>query len=634
MLLSIFPLSVLAKTDDLELSYQDLTKTSIEYDFKYIYGEHFNILSYPYNKFDEQFYFISAMESEDSEGKKELFFYVYNPSRKNIVIETEFDKLSLATYTSEDDSALNNYNKRDITLIDTYGATAQTKNTTNATLLKYRLDYKFEAAEAVDRYYRLADVEILVLGDENATHFIAGKEYKFFTDKSGYINCSYEDLTTLEMDAFHTFYRVDTDGVAKYTDIQSVYFPVPNKMLEMYGSIYGMNVEWYTYFTNNALVVDDKDVEDAFYKKWVNMQSSNFQYSVLYDQYFPDNAFLYDYYRNGANTEALKDYIYWDVNSINIVGGKDTVVGYKWSDSPVLQFYPDTAGPITDEFSLPIKLVFYAEDVTTFEETSVYGEEILAYLEKHNWNNDLFSPIGRGSYHNEEFTVEMKDKNLKIYTLCNKWQKLWNGDYYEVETGEAVTFSHFQQIDLSHLNTMTKEEFSKYYLIDKYDVECDKNDCGACFSCITSQEKYNDCTWFILRYDKTNYWSYDSNVIDNTTGTEKVCNSYIFRIEAIRNFDTISVSFRDVDENGIETITVFPIGRSPSNFVADAWNPKEKPQFKIDDDLAEFFKMIEKLLKIILIVLVVLVVFKIISFFKPLLNIFKRKENKNEKESN
>ncbi len=631
MLLSIFPLSVFATSDSIELSYQNLTQTSIEYDFQYVYGKQLNVEDYPYDEYDEQFYFISAMESEDSEGKKELYFYVYNPSRKNIVVETEFDKLSLATYTTKDDSVMNDYSKQNITLVATYGATTETSDVTNATILKYRLDYKIEAEENVDRYYRLADIEILVLGNENATYFIAGKEYKFFTDKSGYINCSFEDLTTLEMDAFHTFYRVDTDGVAKYTDIQSVYFPVPNKMLELYGNIYGMNVEWYTYTTQNALVVDNKDVEDAFYKKWVNTQWSDFQYSVLYNQYFPDNACLYDYYSFGANTEALQNYIYWNVDSIHIVGDSEISVGFKWPDSPALQLIPDTVGPSTDEKSVPIKLVFYAEDVTTFEETSVYGEEILAYIEKHNWNNDLFSPIGRGSYHNEEFTVEMKDKNLKTYTLCNKWQKWWNGDYYEVETGEAVTFSHFQQVDLSHLKTMTKEEFSKHYLIDKYDVECDKNDCGACFSCITSQEKYNDCTWFILKYDKTNYWSYDSNVIDNTTGTEKICNSYIFKIEAIRNFDTISVSFKDVDENGIETITVFPIGRSPTNFVADAWNPKEKPQVKIDDlfdKYKDLFEKIEMLLKIILFVLVVFIIIKIIGFFKPFLNIFKRKEDK------
>lgn len=630
MLLSIFPLSVFATSDSTELTYQNLTQTTIEYDFQYIYGKQLSIENYPYNADDTQFYFISAMESEDSEGKKELYFYVYNPSRKNIVIETDFDKLSLATYTSEDNSTMNDYNKQDVTLVATYGATAQTSTVTNATILKYRLDYKIEAAETVDRYYRLADIEILVLNDENATYFIAGKQFKFFTDKSGYINCSYEDLTTLEMDAFHTFYRVDTDGVARYTDIQSVYFPVPNKILEMYGNIYNMNVEWYTYLTNYALVVDDKDIEDAFYKKWVNTtQTGDFQYSVLFNQHFPDNAFIYDYYSMGANTEALQDYIYWDTETL--MNNSDFYVGYKWSDSGALQLIPDTIGPSSDIHNFPIKLVFYTEDVTTFEKTSLYGEEILAYIEKHNWASDLFMLSKEGTYHNEEFTVEMENEELKTYTLCNKWQKWWNGDYYEIETGEAVEFSFFQQIDLSHLKTMTIEEFSKHYLIDKYDIECDKNDCGACFSCITSQEKYDDCTWFILRYDETIYNSYDSNVIDNTTGTEKVCNSYVFNIEPIRNFDTISVSFKDVNENGIETITVFPIGRSPTNFIADAWNPKEKPQVKIDDVFAKYkdlFEKIEMLLKIVLLVLVVFVVIKIVGFFKPLLNIFKRKEDK------
>lgn len=626
MLLSIFPLGVFAKESD--ISYQDLSTTSIEYDFEFVYGKHLNVDDYTKNKDDDKLYFISAMESQDVEKNKELFFYIYNPSMKTIVRNTELDKLSLAFYTSENDNSKNDYIKRDISLIDTYGSSAETSNYTNTLILKYQVNFDFIAANDVSRYYRMADFEILFPNDSNATYFIAGKEFEFFTDKSNYINCSYEDLTTLEMDAFHTFYRVDTEGVDKYTDIQSIYFPVSNELLKLYGSIYSMNLEWYTSYTKDCLVVDDKDIRDEFYNGWVNLKNNDFKYSVLYNQYFPRNDVIYDYYCCGANTEALKDYIYWKGNSDNNeINSLYHYACYKWSDSPILQFFPDTVGPTTDEAGEPIKMVFYADDVTTFEKTSVWGEEILAYIEAHNWNDDLFSPIGRNHYHNETFNVEMTSNKLYTYELCNAWEKFWNNDYYEVLTGEKIVFKHFQQIDLNDLNSKSVVDFSKQYLIDTYDVKCDNGNCNSCFSCRVNSEKYKDCTWFILRYDTTTYRSYDANVINNITGIEKVCNSNVFNTEVIRNFDTISVSFKDADENGVETLTVFPIGRSPSNFVADAWNPKEKPHVKIDGFLDGLLGNLEKILKIILIILSAILILKIVSIFKR----NKRKEKKNEK---
>lgn len=613
MLLSLFPLSIFAKEND--ITYQDLSTTSIEYDFEFVFGNYLNVKNYLKNKTDEKLYFISAMESQNLDGNKELFFYIYNPSMKTIVRNTDLDKLSLAFYTSENDNSKNDYIKRDISLIDTYGSSAETPNYTNALILKYQVNFNFSAANNVSRYYSLADFEILFPNDSNASYFIAGKQFEFFTDKSGYINCSFEDLTTLEMDAFHTFYRVDTEGVKKYTDIQSIYFPVSNELLKLYGKIYSMNLEWYTYKTNYAIVVDNKEVRDEFYNGWVNNKEYNFKYSVLYDQYFPYNSCVYDYYHYSVNVEPILKY-YQD----------GPWYGFKWSDSSSLQLFPDTIAPIKENSTIPIKLVFYAEDVTTFEKVSIWGEEILNYIEKHNWNYSLFSPIGRGSYHNETFTVNDKTHKLNTYTLCSSLQKLVNGDYYEVETGEKVKFEHFQTIDLKELNSMSIEDFSKKYLIDKNDVKCDNGDCNSCFSCRVNNDKYKDCTWFLLRYDTTRYESCDSNVIDNTTGIEKVCNSNMFRTEVIRNLDTISVSFKDVDENGVETLTVFPIGRSPSNFVADAWNPKEKPHIKIDGILDDTLENLEKLLKIILIVLSVVLVFKIVNLFKPK----KRKEKENE----
>ncbi|MBQ8146023.1 MAG: hypothetical protein IJ039_04510 [Clostridia bacterium] len=629
VLLSVFPLSVFATSTNAESSdfgYMDLSQTEIEYDFKYIFAGKYNIEDYGANVKDESLHFLSAMESQGADGKTELYIYIYNPSRKQIVKDTEWDKLSLARYTSPSDDKRNEYSKQDITLVKTHGATSDTDTVTNAVLLKYKLDSTQAIYGSVDRYYRLADIELQISGEANATSFIAGKQYKFFNDSKGYINCTVQDLTTLEMDAFHTFYRVNTDGVDRYTDIQSVYFAVPNKWLEMYGNLYSMNVEWYRYSTNNALVVSNSSVYNLFKSYYLNNKTSNFSYSVLYKQYFPFNDFVYDYYTYGYNLENLSDWVYWDTDHLlNIKGEETGKVGYQWSDAGWAQLIPDTVAPKASKYDLPLSMVFYSNNIEGYETKALEGKEILAYIESENWDSSLFD--GSREYVKKEFTVEMND-SLGVYEMCTGWEKFWHGNVYEKSTGEMVTFERFQQVDLNDLEKMSIEEFSQYYKIDEYDVECTEGDCGECFSCQTKKDLYKDCTWFFLRYDTTNYQSYDSNVINNGSGNEKVCNSFMFNTDVVRNFDTIDIGFKNVDENGVETITVFPIGRSPTNFVADAWTPSEKPVIDLGDILdpwAEFFEKLEKILTIILCVALFIIVVRIISFFAPLFKVFKKK---------
>ena len=637
VLLSVFPLSVFATSTNAESSdfgYMDLTQTEIEYDFKYIFAGKYNIEDYGANVTDENLHFLSAMESQNADGKTELYIYIYNPSRKQIVKDTELDKLSLSRYANPGDKERNEYSKQDITLVKTHGATSDTDTVTNAVLLKYKLDSTQAIYGSVDRYYRLADIELEISGVANAVSFIAGKQYKFFNDSKGYINCTIDDLTTLEMDAFHTFYRVNTEGVDRYTDIQSIYFPVPNTWLEKYGSLYSMNVEWYKYKTNNALVVNNANVYDHFQNYYLKNKLTNFNYSVLYKQYFPYNDFIYDYYSYGYNLENLSDWIYWDTDHwLNINGEETGAVGYKWNNSNIdwLQPHPDTVAPKVSNYNRRLSMVFFSNKVEGYETNALEGEEILKYIEKMNWDSSLFN--GKSTYKFKEFTVEMDD-SLGVYETCTGWEKFWHGNVYEKDTGEMVTFQRFQSVDLDDLEKMSVDEFSQYYKIDKYDVECSEGECGECFSCQIKKDEYKDCSWFFLRYDTTNYQSYDSNVINNGSGTEQVCNSFVFNTEVIRNFDTIDIGFKSVDD--YETITVFPIGRAPTNFVADAWTPSEKPVIDLGDIVdpwAEFFEKLEKALVIILCIALFIIVVRIIFFFAPLFKVFKKK-NKVKKSNN
>lgn len=622
--LSVFPFSVFASENEFSI---DLTNTSIEDDFGKAFCGLLKPEEFVEKPMDDKVYYLISMEGCSSEGNNvELYFYVYNPSRKDIVKNSALNKLTLATYTGSNDSSANSYSKYDAKLVATHGAKEKSENTTDALLLKYEVNLNKSYDITQDRYYRIAEVELLFEGDSNATAFVAGKEYKFFNGENGVVNCSSKDLTTLEMDAFHTFYRVDTEGVDKYVDIQSIYFPVSNELVKLYGSIYSMDLIWNKLSMAPSLVVDSASVRDSFQNGWIKDHSEEFEYSVLYGNLNLNNMFTYFY--RGENVSALSKWIkyYGSLSKEN--------ARYEFSSGDTKNSL--IVGQTKDSDWFPIGSVFYSSDVKTYEAVSVYGDEILSYIEAEGWRDSLFQ-YKSDALREQTFTVEQVGKNLQVYKMCSGWEKFFNGKVFEYDTGSEISYSRFEEMKISELDRLGVDRFSQKYLIDKNDVKCESGACGSCVCCVSQNEEYKNCTWFLLRYDTTKYRSHEALVVNNVTGSMSDCNAMVFESEVIRNFDTISVTFKDVKE-GVGVYSTFPILRSPTNFSSDAWNPSEKPSLELS--LGIFGKegfdwqRLLQILKIVVFILISLVLLRfILPIVKPIFKTFKRKikERKNKR---
>lgn len=637
--LSVFPFSVFASENEFSI---DLTNTSIEDDFGKVFCGLLKPEEFVEKPMDDKVYYLISMEGCSSEGNNtELYFYVYNPSRKDIVKNSALNKLTLATYTGSDDSSANSYSKYDAKLVATYGAKEKSENTTDALLLKYEVNLNKSYDITQDRYYRIAEVELLIEGDTNATAFVAGKEYKFFNGENGVVNCSSKDLATLEMDAFHTFYRVDTEGVDRYTDIQSIYFPVSNELLKTFGGMYALDLEWYKDALNPVLVVDSSIVRDEFQNNWISNRYSSFKYSLMYERYCP-SLDLIEFYRNGVNVSALSSYTWLDW--ANPLKEKSY---YYWNNHK-LPLYPDVGGPNVDS-DVTIGSVFYAHDVTTHEAVSIYGEEILSYINAQGDRASLYASKQLEAT-KQQFTVETIGNSYDKYVPRTGWLHnfaFWNWNT-DKDSGEQVDVSVFETIVLSDLDKLSVKDFSNKYFVDINDVKCNTGKCENCINCRVNDDKYDDCTWFLLRYDTTFYQSYDAIVIDNETGNagfnvegdlwkieNAPCNAFVFESQLIRDFDTVAVTFKDV-KDGVEVYSTFPILRSPTTFVADAWNPTKKPSFGnlFQDDKDFDWDKFLQILKIVVFVLVSLVLLRfILPIVKPIFKTFKRKikERKNKR---
>lgn len=601
--LSSFTISAFATSNSSDLEYMDLSKTSIDYDFKYVFANSYNIEQYIYNRLDDKLHFISAIESQDSNGLTELYIYVYNPSRQHIIKDSELNNISVAKYLSDKDSSQYNYTKEGITLVQTFGATDEAADFTNALILKYRLNEKQGLTGYVNRCYRLADIELLIYGESNPTSFIAGKEFKFFTNKNGYIGCSSQDLLTLDMDAFHTFYRVNTDGIDKYTDIHSVYFPVPNKYLSDGSDLVRLSVQWERYKTNNGLVIDNEKLYTDFLDNYINTNINEFNYSVLYNQYYGAIDLGVKAYGCGYNIEKISHFAF----EKNL---KADVGIYRWLSSG---FFSPVVAPLTSVQDYPLSMVFYVDDISGYEEKALDGQAVINYLDNNNWHNELFSVTAEPI----EVTYDVLQKDsVNIYEVCSAWDRFFSGKLYEYDTGETVDYNRLVKIDTSDLVKLSKEEFSHEYLIDEGDVSCNSQ-CEECLYCHMLNPEYSNCSWFLLRFDTTSYQSYESIIIDSNTGDNNLCNSFVFNMEVIKAFDVIQIELGNITDTGINVSSVFPIGRAPTSFAADVWTPSEKPTIELslgNNMLSDFVKKLENVLTILLVCAISYVLLKAVIF--------------------
>ena len=613
--LSVFPFSAFASENNVE--YTDLSTTTIDYDFFSVFGCAYSVDTYSYDKTKNELQFITAMESRGGTSNNfEIYFYVYNPSRKVIEVDSKSNKVNMAKYIDnikDGDVTTNDFNNYRLTFVNSYADTIDTKGYTDGLILKFKVSDTFNCSNDARRFYRIVELELLEMDDVLGQNFPVNKEFIFENRNAlagrnyKFVSCTINDLSSVIVDAYHTFYRVNTEGINKYTDVYSVYFPVSNTLLKANGGqVMEMKFEWEKYKTNNILVFDDTSVLSRF-ENWMygnNPYNNNFRYSVVYSTV---SAGLIDIYDYAYNSEAMIDYIMYE--------GQDYIRVARYDYDDENWFSPDFTAPRLSSYDLKLALALYSDDVASYEKAVVSGEEILEYFKEHNWSNNLYSSYQKKS---NVFKVTSPSTVIPTYEKSGFWSAFFCGGYYDTETGKSVEFDTFKKINLSHLKKMSAEEFSKEYLVDLDDVTCTNLECGECLTCRVNDPKYDDCTWYMLRYDTAEYCSYEALVLDNQEGTSH--KAFVSNCSVINNFDVITLGLGDgtVDGNGKEIINVFPVGHAPSQFAPDLWTPEETLNLgeyvksSVDSFLERLMETLVPILRIALIAITVLLIIKIV----------------------
>ena len=309
-----------------------------------------------------------------------LYIYFYNPQALDIDAMSNQNKIVMAVdydkYPVTQDSSPTSYETFDLAFCSR--STGDYENL----FYKFRIvDHEsadgktvLERVNSVGRRYDISEVLIKTAGEDNATAYGVGGSYYFTGYAAGYgsdvnaestLQCDVLDLETVELKVNSTFFRTQSSslGAGHQNQLNTVYFGVPNELLEKYGKLQKVKAEWYEYKTKPIYITTDSEAYAAFKQHIgesvgsVYNQAIGFGMGFGYKQTGTDvTIFSYDnafnvYKNSGAlSNEVIYNYIdaiYYIFHSNTISAGETIVT------TEELEQYIKDYGPGTNQ--LPIK---------------------------------------------------------------------------------------------------------------------------------------------------------------------------------------------------------------------------------------------------------------------------------------
>lgn len=234
-------------------------------------GKAFSVSDYPFDesKDIELLNFVEYCYSYRANVKSNygLYIYVYNSKGLELSTDSSSNKIQMAV-SYDTDGNVEDYQKFELQFLS------------KSEDAKYRnLFYKFKVVDGesffdkVDsngRRYDVSGIELLTYGQDNATEYTVGGTYIFTGYAQGFgpdkeaestLSCQINYLETISLEVMHTFYRTETSvkGAGYQNQLDAVYFSVPQRFFDKYGTLQRIKAEWYEYKTKDIIVTSNDD---------------------------------------------------------------------------------------------------------------------------------------------------------------------------------------------------------------------------------------------------------------------------------------------------------------------------------------------------------------------------------------
>lgn len=523
-------------------------------------------------------------EKQDNFG---LYVYVYNPKGLKFDTASNLNTIQFAI-TKDTDSV---YVKYPLTYLN-----KSEKTDFEGLFYKFKVNLTDEQKTAIlndlnstSRIYKVSGFELATVGNLNATDYPVSLTFKYSgyakgcdSDKTAEstLTVTREELETLSLDVYTTTYRPEgTNGKNDYTQdsLHSVYFAVPNKVIEQYGEMVAVHATWLNAVLAPAIVTGNQDAYNAVYNYLGKIMDSS-------DVVFDDLGYLFAGVTSrsyGSGTKYYYDYSY------NLVF--DNFKNDISNMSNHLNLYQDFkhSPKIGKELSALYMLFNSGSSDNSADSYIVSSEDIKDRLtespEKYGGNlvNGKYSECMFESV-DKEFT-EVNIRADETFSLFNRiidkswWDKLWglSGTVVSSTVFDGIkAISSVNKNDLSGTDT----EISNKLFISQSDVSAFKS---------FYEDNAENSTVYLFRYQVSDYISQELTTFQKRTvlateyWDEKDTNSYIFQETVNLDFDVIDISF----STG-EVETVIPVVSSPIDVISDGTPPvytekDKKPDFDL-----------------------------------------------------
>lgn len=562
-------------------------------------GKPFDIADYPFNEskdiqvisFVEYCYSYKA-NLRDNYG---LYVYIYNPKGLNLSTNEKQNKIQMAVaYDAEGNPT--DYAKFSLEFCSKVES-GDYKNL----FYKFKLiDRKVNGTTFSDRVnsnarrYDVSGVELTKYGSSTATEYGVCGTYIFTGFAEGYgpdanakstLSCDVEYLETIELSVKHTFYRSETSalGSGHQNQLDTVYFSVPKRYLDTYGTLQRIKAEWYEYKTKEILVTSNIDFYNAA-SPYIGVPLGN----------SPNEYGLYEYVEDigyslgiGAGKAGDMYVAQWGWNlGDGYLHVPTNVLYYMFLVDDIEEYDPyaetKTVGGIQSS-DLYEYIKNYRKSYTSgrlpIKDGTISADLFESDIDDSRKMNNENGVIKKGySYYDFDADVDLQTLQSWSSTSPSFWDNWLNFGLGAAFTGgpneQSKTVAPIQILKASDI-TGTNAEIAERLLVNVNDVDAIKAEYNNAVNISGANDEEKVVVLF--RFATSDYYSEAVDIIEPNAGflwSDKHYEgeAYIAQESVFFDFDIIQLTFNKDGE-----YTVIPVVSSPIDIVNDITPPVNMP---------------------------------------------------------
>ncbi len=535
-------------------------------------GKQFDLSDYPHKE-NGQPQVISLTEFcysyyADMQGDYGLYIYLYNPQDKAIDTQTERNKIQL-TYADKPQ-----YEKYTLEFLN-YSVAAGYEGRFYKFKIRLTDEQRTAILKEVDEANRVYKISGIELSIKNAvTEYPCGQTYTYKGYALGYgselaesdtLSCKVDGFNLyLSLDVHSTYYRPKgTNGEAYARDtLHSVYFSVPNAIIDEYGEMTAVHATWLNALTNPVMVTGNQTVYDNVLP-YVGKEVDGGNFTYEKDDNSPVRYSLiagaYNESASWNNASYGSAFISYNDNA-HYTNSKKRITNLRYC------FLAENGD--ADNYTLPAETLIgnKADGQKGYFETFTkqHGGELI----NNRFSKSLFESVADGL---TDITISADD----TFTLTDEvvsqslWQKFVGGGYNVTNTN-TYTVSAIKKVTRDDIKSDKSETCRNLYI--------DESDFTEFKSYYDEAAKKQE-TVYLFRYYQSDYTCYEAieykrgkgdwTLLGTQFGYEYVdTNAYLMQMWVQLDFDIIDLTFT---KNGVDT--VIPVIMSPMDIAADGAPP-------------------------------------------------------------